>query len=178
MPELAEVEWYRKQWGAARGAEVVDLSLHARNRVFRGTNVRELQRNLIDEKLLNSYARGKRMLVTFEESVITGGFGSGVLELVEEARLIDPAYRDIAVRILGIPGERFVDHGSVSDLRRVLRLDSMGLAAQVREALETLRQGIEAQYQVPLLASSLASALTALKALLTPTSEACSEASR
>ena len=62
-------------------------------------------------------ARGKRMLVTFEESVVVGGFGSGVLELVEEARLADPAYRDVAVRILGIPGEQFVDHGSVSDLR-------------------------------------------------------------
>ena len=79
------------------------------------------------------------MLVTFEESVVVGGFGSGVLELVEEARLADPAYRDIAVRILGIPGERFVDHGSVSDLRRVLRLDADGLAAQVRETLATAR---------------------------------------
>jgi 1-deoxy-D-xylulose-5-phosphate synthase len=93
----------------------------------------------LDRQLILDQARGKRMLVTFEESVVTGGFGSGVLELVEEARLADPAYRDLAVRILGIPGERFVDHGSVADLRRVLRLDAPGLAAQVREALETLR---------------------------------------
>ncbi len=78
------------------------------------------------------------MVVTFEESVVTGGFGSGILELVEEARLADPAYRDLSVRIIGIPGDRFVDHGSVADLRRVLRLDADGLAAQVREALETL----------------------------------------
>ena len=63
-------------------------------------------------------------VVTFEESVVTGGFGSGVLELIEEARLADPAYRDVAVRIVGIPGDRFVDHGSVADLRRVLRLDA------------------------------------------------------
>jgi len=93
----------------------------------------------LDGQLILDQARGKRMLVTFEESVVTGGFGSGVLELVEEARLVDPAYRDVAVRILGIPGERFVDHGSVADLRRVLRLDPAGLAAQVRETLETLR---------------------------------------
>ena len=84
-------------------------------------------------------ARGKRLLVTFEESVVAGGFGSGVLELVEEARLADPAYREVAVRIVGIPGERFVDHGSVADLRLVLRLDPEGLAAQVREALVTMR---------------------------------------
>jgi 1-deoxy-D-xylulose-5-phosphate synthase len=92
----------------------------------------------LDRQLILDQARGKRLLVTFEESVVIGGFGSGVLELVEEARLADPAYRDIAVRIIGIPGERFVDHGSVSDLRRVLRLDAEGLAAQVREATATL----------------------------------------
>ncbi len=92
----------------------------------------------LDRQLILDQARGKRLLVTFEESVVAGGFGSGVLELIEEARLADPAYREVAVRILGIPGERFVDHGSVADLRRVLRLDAPGLAGQVREALETL----------------------------------------
>ena len=93
----------------------------------------------LDRQLILDQARGKRMLVTFEESVISGGFGSGVLELVEEARLADPVYRELAVRILGIPGERFVDHGSVADLRHLLRLDADGLAAQVREAVDTLR---------------------------------------
>jgi 1-deoxy-D-xylulose-5-phosphate synthase len=93
----------------------------------------------LDRQLILDQARGKRLLVTFEESVVAGGFGSGVLELVEEARLVDPAYRDVAVRIVGIPGERFVDHGSVADLRRVLRLDADGLATQVREALATMR---------------------------------------
>ena len=92
----------------------------------------------LDRQLILDQARGKRLVVTFEESVVTGGFGSGVLELVEEARLVDPAYRDVAVRIVGIPGERFVDHGSVGDLRRVLRLDAPGLADQVRETLATL----------------------------------------
>ena len=93
----------------------------------------------LDRQLILDQTRGKRMVVTFEESVVTGGFGSGVLELIEEARLADPVYRETSVRILGIPGERFVDHGSVADLRRVLRLDAPGLAGQVREALETLR---------------------------------------
>ena len=93
----------------------------------------------LDRQLILDQARGKRMLVTFEESVAIGGFGSGVLELLEEARLADPAFRDTAVRIIGIPGERFVDHGSVADLRRMLRLDAPGLAAQVREALDALR---------------------------------------
>jgi 1-deoxy-D-xylulose-5-phosphate synthase len=93
----------------------------------------------LDRQLILDQARGKRLVVTFEESVVTGGFGSGVLELLEEARLADPAYRDVALRIVGIPSDRFVDHGSVTDLRRVLRLDVPGLADQVREALAALR---------------------------------------
>ena len=92
----------------------------------------------LDVDLILREARGKRLLVTFEESVVNGGFGSGVLEAVEEARLGDPALRDVAVRLIGIPGDRFVDHGSVADLRGILRLDVSGLAAQVRETLQEL----------------------------------------
>jgi 1-deoxy-D-xylulose-5-phosphate synthase len=92
----------------------------------------------LDRQLILDQARGKRLVATFEESVVTGGFGSGVLELMEEARTVDAAYRDVVVRIVGIPGERFVDHGSVADLRRVLRLDAAGLADQVRETLAAM----------------------------------------
>ena len=92
----------------------------------------------LDRELILAEARGKRLIVTFEESVVTGGFGSGVLEAVEEARLRDPDLRDVPVRIVGIPGDAFVDHGSVADLRRVLRLDAPGLADQVRETAAAL----------------------------------------
>ncbi len=92
----------------------------------------------LDRETILAAARGKRLVVTFEESVVTGGFGSGVLEAIEEARLTDPALREVAVRILGIPGDRFVDHGSVVDLRRVHRLDAPGLTEQVRETLASI----------------------------------------
>ncbi len=93
----------------------------------------------LDRRLLLDAVRGKKLVVTLEESVVTGGFGSGVLELVEEARLGDAAFRDVAVRIVGIPAERFVDHGAVGELRHLLRLDVAGIAGQVREALAALR---------------------------------------
>jgi 1-deoxy-D-xylulose-5-phosphate synthase len=93
----------------------------------------------LDRQLILDQARGRKLLVTFEESVVTGGFGSGVLEAVEEARLTDAAFRDLAVRVIGIPADRFVDHGSVTDLRRALRLDTAGLTEQVRETLAQLR---------------------------------------
>jgi formamidopyrimidine-DNA glycosylase len=65
MPELAEVEWYRKLWNPGVGKKIADVRLHAGNRVFRGTNTHELRERLIGEKFLHSEARGKRMLFKF-----------------------------------------------------------------------------------------------------------------
>ena len=92
----------------------------------------------LDRDLILGQARGRRLVVTFEESIATGGFGGGVLEAIEEARLGEPDLRDVAVKIVGIPAGAFVDHGSVADLRRVLRLDAAGLVEQVRETLDQL----------------------------------------
>jgi len=92
----------------------------------------------LDVDLILREARGKRLVATFEESVEAGGFGSGVLEAIETARIEDSTLRDVPVRIIGIPAGRFVDHGSVTDLRRVLRLDGAGLAEQVRETLSAI----------------------------------------
>ncbi len=93
----------------------------------------------LDRQLILDQARGKKLLVTLEESVVTGGFGAGVLDLVEEARAADPAYREVVVRTIGIPADRFVDHGAVDQLRRQLRLDADGIAAQIRETLARMR---------------------------------------
>jgi formamidopyrimidine-DNA glycosylase len=65
MPELAEVEWYRKQWNAGLGETIVDLGLHARKRIFRGADTRALRAKLVGQKLLRSTTRGKRMLFRF-----------------------------------------------------------------------------------------------------------------
>ncbi len=65
MPELAEVEWYRKEWNVGRGETVRAIDLHDRNRVFRGTNTQELRQRLVGAKFESSVARGKRMLFRF-----------------------------------------------------------------------------------------------------------------
>jgi 1-deoxy-D-xylulose-5-phosphate synthase len=119
----------------ARAVEVAD-ALEARGWSVGVINARFAKP--LDKQLILDAARGKSLLVTFEESVVTGGFGSGVLEAVEEARLTDPAYRSLAVRVIGIPGDRFVDHGSVTDLRRLIRLDVPGLTEQVTESIAQL----------------------------------------
>ena len=89
----------------------------------------------LDRDLILEHARGKALVVTVEESVVTGGFGSGVLEALAEAGLTDPTLRSIPVRVVGLAAEHFVDHGSVSDLRKLVGLDVDGLARQMRDAL-------------------------------------------
>jgi 1-deoxy-D-xylulose-5-phosphate synthase len=92
----------------------------------------------LDVDLIVSSARGAQVVVTFEESVEVGGFGSGVLEALASAALGDPALRGRPVQVIGIPAGRFVDHGAVTDLRRSLRLDVDGLEQQVRETIDRL----------------------------------------
>jgi 1-deoxy-D-xylulose-5-phosphate synthase len=93
----------------------------------------------LDVDLIRRAAADVRLVVTLEESALPGGFGSAVLEALAEATAPMPP-----VRRIGIPAGRFVDHGSVSDLRRITRLDAPGIRAQVEEALAEL--GISASH--------------------------------
>src|SRR3954451_18384410 len=88
----------------------------------------------LDSALIAHHARGKKLVVTLEESVVSGGFGSAVLEALADAALDDETLR-VPVKIIGLPADHFVDHGAVNDLRRYLRIDSDGIAEQVREVL-------------------------------------------
>jgi formamidopyrimidine-DNA glycosylase len=65
MPELAEVEWYRKQWDPGLDGRIERVELHAQKRVFRDTDTRALREYLTGEKFVRSEARGKRMLFKF-----------------------------------------------------------------------------------------------------------------
>jgi formamidopyrimidine-DNA glycosylase len=65
MPELAEVEYFRRRWNAGIGHRILRIALHARKRVFRGTDTRALRKQLTGTRLLLSEARGKRMLFRF-----------------------------------------------------------------------------------------------------------------
>ncbi len=66
MPELAEVEYFRKRWDAGLGEKIVAVDLHGAKRIFRGSDPEELARRLVRRKLLSSATRGKQMLFRFE----------------------------------------------------------------------------------------------------------------
>lgn len=66
MPELAEVEYYRRRWdAAARGSRVRSVHIHPAARVFRGTDVAALRRGLTGARYRSSQAEAKQILVRF-----------------------------------------------------------------------------------------------------------------
>lgn len=73
MPELAEVEFYRRRWAAGHGDRVTAVQAHPRARVFRDCDVPALRRALTGATLLGSEAAAKQMLFRF-----SGGTWLGV----------------------------------------------------------------------------------------------------
>jgi formamidopyrimidine-DNA glycosylase len=72
MPELAEVEFYRRQWDSGFGQPVIGVALHPTKRVFRGANVEDLEKTLTGADLLGSLGNGKQMLFRFSRGAWLG----------------------------------------------------------------------------------------------------------
>jgi 1-deoxy-D-xylulose-5-phosphate synthase len=80
----------------------------------------------LDSKLITDVASRIKRLLTVEENVLNGGFGSGVTALLQESGITD-----VRLKSIGIPGE-FVEHGTQDILRSKYSLDAKGI---VRESL-------------------------------------------
>ena len=65
MPELAEVEFFRKRWSAGHGARVLAVRLLEDRKVFRDCDPGQLKRHLPGATLLGSETAAKQMLFRF-----------------------------------------------------------------------------------------------------------------
>lgn len=65
MPELAEVEFYRRRWDAGLNAPVTRVLLHPKAGVFKTTDTSLLTRHLAGATLRSSEAAAKQMLFRF-----------------------------------------------------------------------------------------------------------------
>lgn len=72
MPELAEVEFFRRRWSAGHGAKVAEVLVHERAKVFRHTNPARLADALAGKQLVDSEAAAKQMLFRFSGSAWLG----------------------------------------------------------------------------------------------------------
>ena len=88
MPELAEVEFYRKRWSAGHGARILAVLVHGQAKVFRGCDIALLRRLVAGATLLGSETAAKQMLFRF-----SGGGWLGVhLGMSGELRVERPDY--------------------------------------------------------------------------------------
>lgn len=65
MPELAEVEYYRKRWLPALGQPVERVRLHAEKRIFRGVDGTVLAHGLMGARFVAALRHGKQMCFRF-----------------------------------------------------------------------------------------------------------------
>jgi 1-deoxy-D-xylulose-5-phosphate synthase len=87
----------------------------------------------LDAQLLLALAQTKRLIVTVEEAYLAGGFGSAVLELLEENGLQDK----VRVVRMGIP-DRLVTHGDPKLLLAKYGLDADGIYTRIKESIDVL----------------------------------------
>ncbi len=84
----------------------------------------------LDEKILHEVGKKFEKVITIEDGVIQGGFGSAVLEF-----FADNGYR-VQTKRLGIP-DTFVEHGTPDELYSMLGLDTEGIADSIKEMIRT-----------------------------------------
>ncbi|MEK6276896.1 MAG: 1-deoxy-D-xylulose-5-phosphate synthase [Actinomycetota bacterium] len=88
----------------------------------------------LDTELVRRLAREHELVVTIEENVVPGGFGSAVLEHLEDA-IADPGSRARVMRV-GLP-DRYVTHGKPALLREEVGFTGEAVAERVLEALRS-----------------------------------------
>ncbi|MGI8408480.1 MAG: 1-deoxy-D-xylulose-5-phosphate synthase [Pyrinomonadaceae bacterium] len=87
----------------------------------------------LDHDLILALSKSHRLIITVEEAYLAGGFGSAVIELLEENGLLDK----LKVVRMGVPDE-IVTHGDPKFLLARYGLDADGISMKVKECLESL----------------------------------------
>ncbi len=87
----------------------------------------------LDSELIIALAQSMRLIVTVEDAYLAGGFGSAVMELLEENGLLDK----IKVVRMGVP-DRIVTHGDPKLLLAKYGLDADGIYTKVVETINVL----------------------------------------
>lgn len=109
----------------------VGPALAAANRLsLEGMNIKVINARFVkplDEELILKTVSTINKIITVEENILKGGFGSAVLELLAENGITG-----VHVKRLGIPDE-YVRHASQAQQRRQYGLDEDGIIAAIKE---------------------------------------------
>jgi formamidopyrimidine-DNA glycosylase len=72
MPELAEVDYYRRQWNAGLDERVSQVRVHPAARIFRDTPAAAMVQGLPGRSFLASHGHGKQMMFEFSDGAWLG----------------------------------------------------------------------------------------------------------
>ena len=114
---MAEVDFFRRRWDPGLGQKIVEVQLHGRKRLFRGSDPKAIVQHLTGSQLLRSYARGKQMLFKFSRENWIGIH----LGMTGELRIEPAAFR---------PAKH--DHFVLRQARRALVFSDARLFGRVR----------------------------------------------
>jgi formamidopyrimidine-DNA glycosylase len=93
MPELAEVDYFRKRWNAGLQHRIDAVEIHGAKRIFRGIDARGFVKALTGATLERSESRGKQMLFVAKARGAKDHIWLGLhLGMTGELRLEKPEY--------------------------------------------------------------------------------------
>ncbi|WP_390614528.1 1-deoxy-D-xylulose-5-phosphate synthase [Siminovitchia fortis] len=111
----------------------IPMALEAANRLEKqGISVQVVNARFIkpmDEAMLHDIFQAHMPILTIEEAVLQGGFGSAVLEFAH-----DHGYHHAFIDRLGIP-DRFIEHGSVKELLNEIGLTPDNIVVKIKSLL-------------------------------------------
>src|SRR6266568_4299330 len=118
----------------AYGSTVAQADLAAKELADEGISIAVVNARWakpLDEALIVRLAKGTGRIVTVEDHMVAGGFGSAVLELLESRGL-----RNVDVRLIGLP-DKLVEHGAPAILKELYGLSSSHIKDVVREMVRS-----------------------------------------
>jgi 1-deoxy-D-xylulose-5-phosphate synthase len=89
----------------------------------------------LDSELILNLARTNRVIITVEEAYLAGGFGSAVMEFLEEKGFLDK----VKIIRMGVP-DRIITHGDPKLLLAKYGLDADGIYQKAKETIESLEE--------------------------------------
>jgi 1-deoxy-D-xylulose-5-phosphate synthase len=120
----------------AYGLPVADALKAAEALAAEGVGVRVVDARFakpLDAALIEDCAKAYGVMLTVEDGMTAGGFGSGVLELLSEKGLVPRHFAR-----LGVP-DSFVEHGTPEQLRALCAYDADGITAKLKALVAKAR---------------------------------------
>ena len=87
----------------------------------------------MDRKLLLEQSWGKKLVVTAEDNVFSGGFGEGVLEMLNKENFHTP------VLTLAVPDE-YIEHATIAEQLKACGLTAMDISNRIQRKLKELSE--------------------------------------